>query len=547
MPLGSSGTERVDGASPVTNGIQLTFSGKWWASLAALALGALSAAALPPLHLIPVLLLSVPGLLILIEAAPTAGQAVWRGFWFGFAHHVFGLYWITEAILIASDRYWWLVPLAVPALAVLLAVFIALPCALVWAVRPGWSRILVLAGCWVMADLAREFVLSGFPWNPWGSVWAIPGLVGDVFIQPAAWVGVPGLTLATIVLSGMPYAGLRASIGAALGVAAWGAIGLIRLSASDPAPAEVSVVLVQGSVAQHDKLDSASASAIFHRYLRLTMQGVAQAQGITTATKQSPQIVVIWPETASPYALQVAPAERAAIMQAASPAVAALVGSLRFTPDGLLGDKDNRPQNSLFALTGNGAMTDTYDKAHLVPFGEYAPSWIPLPIQVVPGGGFKPGPGPKTLHVPNLPSFGALICYEAIFPSEIVDDADRPGWLVNITNDAWFGNSAGPRQHLAAARLRAVEEGLPLMRAANTGISAGFDAHGRELGRLGVNEAGVLVVSLPGALSPTPFARWGLVLPGLAALTSVAFGLVLTWTATGALRGTQQSSNTRRR
>jgi apolipoprotein N-acyltransferase len=180
----------------------------------------------------------------------------------------------------------------------------------------------------------------------------------------------------------------------------------------------------------------------------------------------------------------------------------------------------------LVALTGDGTVAGIYDKWHLVPFGEYQPSWVPLPIQLVPGN-FATGPGPATLHIPGLPPVGPLICYEAIFPGEVVNRADRPDWLVNITNDAWFGNSTGPRQHLAAARMRAVEEGLPLMRAANTGISAGFDAHGRELGRLGMDIAGTLVLRLPSALPPTPFARWGLVIPGLLALAAVGCGLNL--------------------
>jgi apolipoprotein N-acyltransferase len=161
-----------------------------------------------------------------------------------------------------------------------------------------------------------------------------------------------------------------------------------------------------------------------------------------------------------------------------------------------------------------------------VPFGEYVPDWLPLPIMVVPGGGFASGPGPRTLHVPGLPSFGALICYEAIFPGQIVDRSDRPAWLVNLTNDAWFGNSSGPRQHLAAARMRAVEEGLPLMRAANTGISAAFDARGRELGRLDMQRIGTLAVALPGALPETFFAMFGLWLPTLAAVVSLGTGLV---------------------
>ena len=175
-----------------------------------------------------------------------------------------------------------------------------------------------------------------------------------------------------------------------------------------------------------------------------------------------------------------------------------------------------------------------------MPFGEYQPSWFPLPIQVVPGGGFQPGPGPRTLHVPGLPPVGPLICYEAIFPGQVVDEADRPAWLVNITNDAWFGNSTGPRQHLAAARLRAVEEGLPLLRAANTGISAAFDPRGHEVARLGMNRAGVLDVDLPAALQPTLFARLGLLVPALIGLVALGLGLIAPG---GVAFGTSQPKN----
>jgi apolipoprotein N-acyltransferase len=156
------------------------------------------------------------------------------------------------------------------------------------------------------------------------------------------------------------------------------------------------------------------------------------------------------------------------------------------------------------------------DKFHLVPFGEYQPSWLPG-IQIIPGDGFGAGPGPRTLHIDGIPPVGVLICYEAIFPGQVVDKADRPDWLVNLTNDGWFGNSTGPRQHLAAARMRAVEQGLPLMRAANTGITVGFDAFGRELGRLPLATQGYLVETLPGALPPTVFSRTGLIFPAILA------------------------------
>ena len=235
--------------------------------------------------------------------------------------------------------------------------------------------------------------------------------------------------------------------------------------------------------------------------------------------------MVVWPESASQFLLDADPAARAAIMEASRPAVAALIGSVRFSSGGYPSGPGDKPRNSLIALGPDAAVTGVYDKWHLVPFGEYQPSWAPLPIQVVPGGGFAAGPGPATLHLPGLPATGPLICYEAIFPGQVIDRADRPAWIVNITNDAWFGNSTGPRQHLAAARMRAVEEGLPLMRAANTGISAGFDAFGRELGRLGIGRTGVLVLALPGPLPATPFARWGLVIPALLAAGALAGGL----------------------
>ncbi len=488
----------------------------WRANLAAAGLGALSAAALPPLHVLPVLLLAVPGLLCLIDGSRGAWAAARRGFWFGFGHHVLGLYWITEAILLESARYWWLVPLAVPALSALLALFIAAPCALARSALPGWRRALMLASAWTLFDLARQYVGTGFPWNPWGSVWAIPGAVGDVMIQPAAWVGTPGLTLATLLLAASPVLGRRGLAGAAVVLAGWAGLGWVRLQEPEPPGSGLTAVLVQGNVAQGQKWDRATALATFERYLDLTHRAVAALDGAPS--------VVIWPETASVFLLQSDAAARQAIARAAAPARAALVGSLTFTAGAPSADPGNLPRNSLVALTPDGAVAGIYDKWHLVPFGEYAPSWVPLAIQVVPGQ-FAFGRGPETLHMPGLPPFGATICYEAIFPAEVVDQSDRPDWLVNITNDAWFGNSTGPRQHLAAARMRTVEEGLPLMRAANTGISVGFDSQGRELGRLPMGVAGSLALPLPGQRPPTPFGRWGLVLPGLLALAGAGIAV----------------------
>lgn len=491
----------------------------WRADLAAAGLGALSALALPPLHLLPVLLLAVPGLLRLAGPQPGFRRLFRLGWWFGFGHHLLGLYWITEAILIEAARFWWLVPLAVPALAAYMALFMAAAWGMAALAAPGWRRGAMLAGAWVLADIARQFALSGFPWNPWGSAWAIPGLAGDIALQPAALIGVHGLSLVTVWLAALPASarapgGRGAVLASAALVLAWLGYAALRLAAPAPQGTGVAVALIQGNVDQRERLDNVRAAAVFRRYLDLTRAAALQADAATLA--------VIWPESASPFWLEEDPDARRAIALAGTAVpgrrVLTLAGTVR-------GGTDRRIRNSLLVIDALAEPRGVYDKWHLVPFGEYDPPWSPLPIQIVPGGGFTPGPGLRTLAPPGLPAFGPLICYEVIFPGEILDRAARPAWLVNVTNDAWFGNSTGPRQHLAAARLRAVEERLPLFRAANTGISAAYDARGRELGRIALNQEGILVRALPGAQAPELFARFGLAVPALLAGVALLLGV----------------------
>jgi apolipoprotein N-acyltransferase len=472
--------------------------------------GAVTALALPPLYVLPALLIGIPVLLCLIQGARGPMAAARQGWWFGFGLHLVGLYWITEAILIESARFWWLVPFAVPALSAVLAMFIAVPAAVTWWSRPGWQAVFTLAGTWVLADLARQFVATGFPWNLLGSVWEFPGRLGDLMIQPASVVGAHGLTLATILLASLPLLRWAWRFGGLALLAAWFGYGLLRIDQPAPPPPDLTVLLIQGNVAQGQKWDRALMVSIFRRYLDLTKQAVAEAGA-------QPKVVV-WPETASPALLQTDMEARKLIAEAADGAPL-LVGAVRF-------DDAGRPRNSLFALGPDGLIEGIYDKWHLVPFGEYQPDWLPPSLQLVPGGGFASGPGPRTLHIPGLPPVGVLICYEAIFPSQVVDPDDRPDWMVNVTNDAWFGNSTGPRQHLAAARFRAVEEGLPLLRAANTGISAAFDAKGHELGRLNAQITGILPVRLPAAISVPLYARVGLLLPGGVAFAFAMIGLI---------------------
>src|SRR6185437_7646929 len=216
-------------------------------------------------------------LLALLDGARGPAVAARRGWWFGFGHHLFGLYWITEAILFEADRFWWLVPLAVPATGAGLAVFIAAATAIARIAPRGWPRVIALAGAWVLADMARQFVLTGFPWNPWGSVWEVPGPAGDVLIQPAAWIGVHGLTLLTLLLAATPVLGWRWRIGGGVVLAAWVALGLMRLNMPVPLAPPLTVVLLQGNIAQGQKFSQDLAVQIFRRYLALTEQGRAQA------------------------------------------------------------------------------------------------------------------------------------------------------------------------------------------------------------------------------------------------------------------------------
>ncbi len=471
------------------------FSKGWRAYALSAFLGLLAAGALPPLTLVPLLFVAIPGLLWLIGQAPGWRSAAARGLVFGLVHHMAGLYWVTNAILVMAAEFWWAVPIAVPLLALVLAVFIAVPCGLARLVPAGWPRLLILSGAWVLADLSRQFILSGFPWNLLATVWEMPGELGVVFIQPAAWVGAHGLTLMTLLLTGSVTLKLRLRLAGLAFFLLWAASGLLRLQTAVP-PINLTAVIVQGNISEDDHRDHgrdpAWAARIFDSELGLTRQGMHEAG---TGPK-----IVIWPETASPYALTQDPPARLAMADAANPALMTLSGTERF-------ESATVAHNSLVAVAPDGSVAAVYDKAHLVPYGEYFPSYAHFMLGEQ---GFVPGPGIRTLHMPGLPAIGPLICYEAIFPSQVVDEADRPDLLVNITNDAWFGNSAGPRQHFAAARLRTVEEGLPMLRAANTGISAVIDAQGRVTARLGLNRKGVLVAAVPGKLPPPLAARLGL-------------------------------------
>jgi apolipoprotein N-acyltransferase len=479
--------------------------------------GAICALALPPFNFVPALFVGIPGLLWLINHARSLLVAARRGFLWGVGHHLVGLYWVTNAILVQAAQFWWAVPIAVPLLSAVLAAFIAVPCGLSRLAPPGWPRVLVLAGTWELGDVARQFAFSGFPWNPLGSCWEMPGQLGLVFMQPAAWVGVGGLTLLTLLVTGGTTLGWRATIGSLAALAVWAAAGDVRLhQAAGPAPG-ITAVLVQGNVSELEHRDHYQdrvwMEQIFERHLSLTRKGLTEAE----ASHSGNHLLVVWPETASPYLLAEDPDARRAISEAAGPALATISGTIRVGGPTTF-------YNSLVAVMPDGSDGGYYDKHHLVPYGEYFPSYLPIRLGEQ---GFTPGPGPRTLHLAGLPPIGPLICFEAVFPGDVVDERDRPAFMLNITNDSWFGNSTGPRQHFAAARMRAVEEGLPLVRAANTGISAVIDSHGMVASDLGLDRQGVVVAPVPGYLQPTPFSRWGLYIPAFCSILSCVLGLLV--------------------
>lgn len=512
-----------------------------------LGLGALTALALPPVHCLPVLLLTFGLFGRMLNTARDWKQAAWAGAFFGFGFYSAGLYWLVNAVLIRADQFWWFVPFPSMGCALILAPSVAVPAALSRLLPAGLARLSLFAAMWTLADMSRTFLFSGFTWNGLGTSVAIPGLAGDILIQPAAWIGQDGLTLLLMLLAMLGGSALLDSLPAAWGqklganpapvsspptrrlvlgggvciLALWVGLGSWRyLSVKPVGEAGPIAVIVQGNVPETDKVGRRNPRDIFMRYLRLTRQGVDQAQtlqaSLTPDGGQYRPIVFLWPETSFPGydLLQDSPRARAVIMEWATGANAGLIGALRR-------DTNGRYRNAMFALAPDGAVEAIYDKARLVPFGEYQPPFLPL--QIVPQGGMAAGPGPQTWHLADVPPVGPLICYEVIFSGDVTDRHDRPRWLANVTNDAWFGNSAGPRQHLTSVRLRAVEEGLPVARAANTGISVSYDGRGHLLDRLGWGQAGTLVTALPAALPCPPFGRYGQVIPLL--LCALVIGL----------------------
>lgn len=474
----------------------------------ALALGAASSLAFAPLYIIPAFVLAFGGLVWLVDRARSVRAAALWGWLFGLGHFSAGLYWVGNSFLAQSEIPAWGGPIATAALAAGLAVFAGLAVAAAKALwREGPERVLVLALCWALGEWLRGHILTGFPWNPAASIWGF----SVAMMQPAALIGNWALGLLTLAAAASPAALLsprgldrrswHLPVAAAVLFAGLAVFGFVRVPA---APADVHedfiLRLVQANIPQKEKWRRDKLAEHMARYFDLT--GPLPEDGARRYT--------IWPETAVPLWLEEDRRLRREIGALAGADAALITGAPRAerTADGV------GYWNSLYVLDSAGGIAARYDKAHLVPFGEYLPArglLSRLGLKKVTQGtsNFSAGPGLTRISAAGLPPFSPLICFEVIFPGRVVPPGPRPDWLLNLTNDAWFGDSSGPRQHLIMSRFRAVEEGLPLVRVAGTGISAVVDAHGRIRASLPLNSEGVIDAQLPLPLPPTLYSRFG--------------------------------------
>ncbi|MFO1184827.1 MAG: apolipoprotein N-acyltransferase [Bauldia sp.] len=509
----------------------------WRRAAIAMAAGAASALAMAPFDLVPILFVTMPVIVWLLDGAVApegsgllarAWPAVSVGWCAGFGYFLAGLWWLGAAFLVDAEKFAWLMPAAVVSLPAALALtwaFGAAVARMFWS--DGWPRVLSFAGAMAGAEWLRGHILTGFPWNALGyALMPAPPLM-----QIASLVGLWGATLFAFFLFATPVLfigpeGSRRGRLAVIGVAALllaldFVFGILRLhDAGREVVANVRLRLVQPALDQRLKMQVGRDDEILKRYLDLSasVRG-PDRRGVASATH------LIWPESAFPFLLAERPAALSAIGALLPAGTTLITGAAR-------ADRTAKAvYNALYVINDRGEITQTYDKLHLVPFGEYLPfqAWLESlglrQLTQLPGG-FTAGKEAKAIALRDAPSFAPLICYEAIFPGAVVPSGERPGWLLNVTNDAWYGNTPGPRQHLRQAVVRAVEEGLPLVRNGNNGISAIVDAYGRVTAELGLGETGVLDGPLPVRLDVTFYARFGDAVFLVLLITCWAFALV---------------------
>ena len=487
---------------------------KWF--LVCLAAGLASACGFAPLNLWPLTLIGVAILLWAVDQAAGLRSALLRGWGFGLGQFVLGLNWIATAFTYQSNMPAWLGWVAVVLLSLYLAVYPAVAAGLAW----RWGRddrlrlVLIFAAAWIVTEYLRAVLFTGFAWNPLGV---------SLLLTPAALFAALGGTYAlsglAALIAGLLFLlarrGWRQGGGLAVGVAAL--VGTAWIATPAPGPEEGPPVrIVQPNISQAQK--HAEGYGPLLRRLRES----------STPPGNQPRLL-LWPEDAVPYFLDEEPRQRFALADWLAPGDLLLTGGAKIERDAAGWAIGGR--NSTWLIDPEGRLLARYDKAHLVPYGEYLPMRPLLSAlglsRVVPGElDFWEGPGPRTLDLPGFGRVGVQICYEIIFSGQVVDRANRPSFIFNPSNDAWFG-WWGPPQHFAQARLRAVEEGLPVLRSTPTGISGVIDARGRVVASVPWNQRGVIDARLPAPSAPTLFARAGNLMPFAFALLLVVAAMLV--------------------
>lgn len=471
----------------------------------ALAAGLVSALGFAPLDWWPLTLVCLAVLLHLVSEAPNLRGALSRGYWFGVGHFTIGLNWIAGAFHYQDAMPKWLGWIAVVLLSLYLAVYPAMAAGLAW--RWGRTRpatfVLFFAAAWTVTEYLRATMFTGFSWNPLGVVLVPLGAVPHLSEQ----IGTYGLSAITLLSGGALFA-LRRRRWVFAPIVLLPIVGLsilpksFAITKSSNEPVRPLIRVVQPNIGQQDKHDKAFDKVNFEKLA-----------GLTGVPGPEPRLI-LWPEAAVPDFLEEEEWARERLARLIGPRDMLVTGGVA-----LVEDKEGyvvAARNSSFVLTPGAEIIARYDKAHLVPYGEYLPMRPILSAlglsRLVPGDlDFRPGPGPQSTGVPGFGRMGVQICYEIIFSGHVVDRNNRPDFLFNPSNDAWFG-SWGPPQHLAQARLRAIEEGIPVIRSTPTGISAVIDADGNLLHRLPFRKAGYIETHLPPPHPPTLFARYGNIL-----------------------------------
>ncbi|PJB71775.1 MAG: apolipoprotein N-acyltransferase [Alphaproteobacteria bacterium CG_4_9_14_3_um_filter_47_13] len=476
-------------------------------ALLAFIAGAIMVAGMPPWCIWPALFAGFGLFYIILSTVTKIRMAFLYGWLFGFGYFTVGLIWIGNALLVEDSQYALFWPLAVAGLPAFLAFFTAFATSLT--VR--FSSLKTISGYLLFTSMIMAFewlrghIFTGFPWNLYGYTWTntLPmaqiASIGGIYLlsfATCAWATLPGflliwhqkrflkILLATALLLDMGGAYLY---------------GVFRLKLYPTQISEDTIVrLVQPNITQEDKWNPAKGKENLEKILLLS-----EAESTNSAMKT----ILVWPETAISNILlrdNWSHATIRATLGSYPEPVFLLAGTMRI---GAYGGRDPKYHNSLTSYDRRLNVQSTHDKVHLVPFGEYIPLQKYIPLEpLVNFSGFEKGKAIKTAQIPQLPyKFSALVCYEIIFPGAVVDEKNRPDFIVNVTNDAWYGDSAGPRQHFAHAVFRAIEEGIPVIRAANTGISGVIDPTGRIIHKIPLDTPAGVNVSLPKKLVDTPY------------------------------------------